>query len=363
MLTSITNRLNTFLLVLSVLIGVSIIAILATRAGAGPLDPPGAPGSTGRNVIFQPASCAGFPITISQAGSYVLGGDITGCPGADGIDITTSNVTLDLDGHIVSGGGNGNGSLTGIKNAGANGQLSIGNGQVQQWGGSGIDLTGSSVARVDHIVATYNGASGVIIDSTSTVTNATTSANTGYGIKVIGTDNSISGCQSEYNGHGIYLPGSSNLVEDCEVASNNAHGITGGSVERIVHNHVHHNKALGISVGDSSDIEDNGVQWNGTGGVSCSSDCSLVRNTINSNTGDGVYLTGGVGVVADNQLFGNTAGGLDILAPVAGYPNVIARNVSTGNAGGNYNIGANNDAGPQTTAAGAGAAATTNVSQ
>ena len=162
MLSSITNRFNTFLLVLIALMAAAIIAILANRANAGSLDPPGPPASTMRNVIFQPASCAGFPIVISQPGSYQLGGDITGCTGKDGIEIATSNVTLDLDGHNVNGGGTGSGSLAGIKNTGANGQLIVKDGHVQQWGGSGIDLTGSSVAQVDHMVATYNGGYGIV---------------------------------------------------------------------------------------------------------------------------------------------------------------------------------------------------------
>lgn len=42
----ITRRLNTFLLALVVLMAAAIIGILATRAGAGSLDPPAAPAST-----------------------------------------------------------------------------------------------------------------------------------------------------------------------------------------------------------------------------------------------------------------------------------------------------------------------------
>lgn len=41
-------RLNTVLLVVLVCIGVAVLAVLATRAQGGPLDPPGAPASTQR---------------------------------------------------------------------------------------------------------------------------------------------------------------------------------------------------------------------------------------------------------------------------------------------------------------------------
>lgn len=102
--TTIAGRLNTLMLALLVLMAAAIIGVLATRAGAGPLDP-GAPASTMYNVIFRPSSCAGFPVVISASGSFQLGSDITGCSGKDGIEIATSNVTIDLNGHNRSGGG------------------------------------------------------------------------------------------------------------------------------------------------------------------------------------------------------------------------------------------------------------------
>ncbi len=373
MMSSIGGRINTFLLVMLVVMAGAIIAILATRASAGPLDPPGTPASTGRNVIFQPADCSGFPIVISQAGSYVLGGDITGCPGADGIEISTSNVTLDLDGHVLSGGGHNSGSLDGIKNVGGNGQLVIKNGEVQQWGQNGINLKLSSVATVDHIEATYNGVAGIVIQATSAVIDSIGSANgantPAAGIQAVAEDNRISGCQADYNsGSGILLQGTGDVLEDCEVASNqgNIAGVAVSDVERIVRNHVHNNVGRGISAGASAVIEDNSVEWNGGAGIECSSNCSVTRNTVASNSGIGVSVSGGVGTITDNVVLANVGHGIDVTGPSPGYANVIARNVSTGNdpahdpSPGNYFIGANNDFGPDNTAAGA-TSPTTNV--
>jgi Protein of unknown function (DUF1566) len=53
---SIFNRLNTFLLVMLVFMAGAIIAILASRASAGPLDPPGAPASTMHTLGDTPPS-------------------------------------------------------------------------------------------------------------------------------------------------------------------------------------------------------------------------------------------------------------------------------------------------------------------
>lgn len=358
MLASMSGRLNTFLLALIVVMAAAIIGILATRAGAGPLDPPGPPASTGRNMIFQPASCAAFPIVISAPGSYQLGGDITGCSGKDGIQITTGNVTLDLASHNVNGGGFTSGSLTGIKNVGANGQIVVRNGQVQQWGQTGVDLTSSSVALVDNVIATYNGDTGIALGSASAVTNSTASANAHVGILTAGSNNRIAGCQADSNtGNGVYLLADGTTVEDCEV-SGNFKGVSGGNIERIERNHIHNNSSDGIYVGTSSTVDENSVFWNGGVGVWCiGNNCAISHNAVGNNNNDGIYVGGAVGVVVDNDVVGNAVVGIFIASPSAGYPNVAARNVATGNAGGNYVVGANNDSGPQGTAAAASSAA------
>ncbi len=267
-------------------------------------------------MIFQPADCSGFPIVISQAGSYVLGGDITGCSGADGIDITTSNVTLDLDGHILSGGGYSSGSYDGIKNVGGNGQLVIKNGQVQQWGLYGIYLLGSSVAEIDQMVVTYNYRYGIVIQATSAITDSTVSANgqydggssSGGSKRRARTTASPDVTSITTRARGSHWCGAGNVVEDwSEVASNTSFGIEGGTIDRIVGNHLHNNSGQGISVGASAVIEDNSAEWNGGDGIECTDNCSVTGNTAAHNTGNGLNVNGGVGVVRDNVAFGNTA--------------------------------------------------------
>lgn len=352
----ISHRANTILLVAILAVGIGIVAMLASGARGGPLDPPGAPGSTMHNIIYQPASCAGFPIVIGTPGSYLLGADITGCPGKDGIQITTSNVTLDLAGHNVNGGGTASGSLAGIKNVGANGQLSILNGRIQLWGGSGVDLTGSATARIDRVVATNNGGNGVIIDVTSTVMNTTASANgvngVAAGIKTLGTNNRIASCQADYNtGWGIWILGTGNVVEDCEVGGNNLAGIDAYNISRIVRNHAHNNGGSGINAGDSSTVEDNSVAWNGGYGIICEPNrCSVRGNSATANSLNGITVTGGMSAVDGNYALGNVGTGIWVRAPSAGYPNVVLRNVAASNGIANYFVGVNNDYAPIVTA-------------
>src|SRR5205823_2224035 len=112
----------------------------------GPLDPTGAPGSTGKNVITS------LPVTISQPGSYVLNGNLTcsACTGGQsGINVTASFVTIDLQGF----------KLEGVSGAGygiaANGtyNLVVRNGTLLTWPfGAIFDSTGGGVV-VENITA------------------------------------------------------------------------------------------------------------------------------------------------------------------------------------------------------------------
>ena len=56
MFASISGRVNTLLLMLLLVVGVATVVVLARSAGAGPLDPPGAPASTMKSLDEVPGS-------------------------------------------------------------------------------------------------------------------------------------------------------------------------------------------------------------------------------------------------------------------------------------------------------------------
>jgi hypothetical protein len=68
--------------------GDGVILIDQNRALAGNVTPVDAPG---------------FPVTITQPGSYRLSGNLTAGANVSGIEILASNVTLDLNGFTISG--------------------------------------------------------------------------------------------------------------------------------------------------------------------------------------------------------------------------------------------------------------------
>lgn len=107
-----------------------------------------------------PGDAAGFPVTISQPGSYRLSGNLTVPGGTDGIVIGTSGVTLDLNGFSINkSGGPGGQAIT--DNEVALSRITIRNGQINGFS-TGIRLVFSShVVVEDMILGTI--ASGVSI--------------------------------------------------------------------------------------------------------------------------------------------------------------------------------------------------------
>jgi hypothetical protein len=279
------TRINTGLLVFIALTGVVLVTMMATRAYGGPLDPPGPVASTQSNVVYQPASCAGFPIVISTPGSYRLGGNIAGCTGKDGIQITTGNVTLDLAGFTVSGVP---GSLAGIKNVGANSKLSIANGILTSWGVAGIDMAGSSTARLDNLIAAYNTGNGFELGGTNTLSHSSATANSGNGISssVSATNVTIVDCNADYNTlRGISALGPAAVIDGCTVGNNSGDGIRVGTLAKVTNNDVHNNGGIGVNADHSCMIEHNVSQWNGSWGfkVQPPGNCSVIGNKATAN--------------------------------------------------------------------------------
>ncbi len=141
--------------------GALAIALLAAVAGiiqAGPLDPPGTPGSTLPQVEPRiPISSA--PFTISQPGSYFVTNNLYAASG-DGITVAADAVDIDLNGFTLDGPGMGVGD--GITDGGATrSDVTVKNGTVRSWGDDGIDLASSLNVRIANISAHYNGGSGI----------------------------------------------------------------------------------------------------------------------------------------------------------------------------------------------------------
>ena len=170
-----------------------------------------------------PGDTPGFPVTISQSGSYRLTGNLTVADLATtGISVVSDNVTIDLNGFsslgpvVCTNGGSdctqGTGEGIGIDGR-SNLGITVRNGVVQGMGGNGILLGGR--ARVEGVTAV---------------------SNRGYGINIRPQSNSFLGggvainCIAEENGiGGIHVSIATGCVADLNATSSQleAFGNTG----------------------------------------------------------------------------------------------------------------------------------------
>ena len=300
---------------------------------------------------------------ISQPGSYYLTGPVQGQNGQHGLWIMTGGVTIDLNGFELVGGA---GSLTGIRVAAPGlSNITIFNGTVRSWGGSGVDMmffepvgvqlrdvkaAGNAFAgirvfsgQIDSCTATANGREGIITGA-AVVTNCHASYNEFSGIE-LGTGSSAVGCISTNNRTtGIYATGTGVVVADSTASNNTYSGIIvgwGGVVRNCTSSS---NGGIGIQAGARALISGCAATSNGTIGISAAVDNHILNNSSHNNgqTGSGAGISVAQG---GNRIEGNTCNGNRVGFLVGFSGNLIVRNSGRNN-GVDWEIAANNAHGP-----------------
>lgn len=139
----------------------------------------------------------GWPVTIDAPGSYRLTGDLSPPANTTAIDITASQVTLDLGGFSITESNSCSGipvttctttlGNAGIKANAANQQaVTVRNGTVAGMGGAGVDGSSTRAMVVEDVRSGGNGASGIVVGDASRVVRCQASLNFGTGIHMIG---------------------------------------------------------------------------------------------------------------------------------------------------------------------------------
>ncbi|HTO53309.1 MAG TPA: right-handed parallel beta-helix repeat-containing protein [Myxococcota bacterium] len=175
-----------------------VIEINATTAAAGGVTPGDDPG---------------FPVQITQRGSYRLTGDLVVPPEASaGIVISAAGVRLDLNGFTVSSSTTCSGAPPSCIATGAGigidastaDSVSVRNGRVTGFSTKGISLfTGG---HVDDVTVDNNGGPGVVGDVATVVKDSTVRLNGGAGVTV-GADSRVAGNVVSTNaGAGVVAP-------------------------------------------------------------------------------------------------------------------------------------------------------------
>jgi hypothetical protein len=225
-----------------------------------------------------PGDAAGYPVTISQPGSYVLGSNLNVPPNQIGIDVRNHEVTIDGAGYRMHGGVPGRASI-GIRNA-FNG-LTITDVTIVWFKTAGIwSNTGDSVA-LDNVRVLVNG-----------------SGTTGYGVLLRDFVN-IRNSNISLNATGISCRDSCH-VESSIASNNRLDGIRVGAGGHVRGSTIRNNGSSGISGLEFVHVEGNLIASNGYRGVRLESGL-LLGSTIADN-GDYALWDNGSG---DTGFAGN----------------------------------------------------------
>ncbi len=333
----------------------SLSVASATRAG-DLTPPPGPIAPTMKNLDrVEPRTPVGTDTTpgsgtdlfrITQSGSYYLTSNIAVPVGTTGIQIASSDVTLDLNGFTMGGGGVPGGTT--IASSAGTSNITVRNGHIE-FCNQGVMLSTSSSCIVVDISVRDCASSGILvgpnsvvercavrgspfvgfsIDSGSTVTSCTATGCTNAGFFTSGAGVTLTGCSAFDNiGPGFLINGGRNTVHNCTATTNRADGfrissecfISGCTAAR----NGNGGDGAGILViGNDVRIEGNNCTGNDRGIDVNSIGNFIARNTCSGNTTNWDVVAGNVILVVNAATAGvavvGNAGGV---APGSTDPN------------------------------------------
>ncbi len=233
-----------------------------------------------------PGDEPGFPVTLSQPGSYRLAGNLT-VPDADtsAIVITASGVTLDLNGFSIAGPllctggpavtcpatGKGNGIETANAPAASPRGVRVFNGSVRGMGLMGILLSGDG-SSVEHVIGEQNAGGGMSV--AGNVSQSAATRNGSFGIIGLNVRDS----------NAVQNVGDGIIVDSGGVATGNVSSANGG---------------LGMAVFNGT-ATGNTIFVNTMFGIRANCPSALIGNTIVGNSG-GTIDAQGTGCVQANN--------------------------------------------------------------
>jgi len=242
---------------------------LATGAFAqGSLTPPGAPAPAMKTLgqVEPRMPISSLPYTIGQPGSYYLSKNLALAGAGDGITIAADNVTLDLMGFSLTGGGSsGYGILSQSKN------LVVKNGQLRGWGENGIGLAGATGAVLKDLCSADNGRNGFHVGANALVGDCVATGNSDGGFRSEAGSNRFVRCRSQGNYFGFHLSAAANQIKECEALG----------------------CFIGIYASSNSVVEGNTVIGNGDVGIKLTGTGSHIANNIVKGNGDNYDLATG----------------------------------------------------------------------
>lgn len=289
-------------------------------------------------------------LTISSPGSYVLTDHVTMTASVTCVNITSSDVTLDLNGHTITG----NASVTSGINGASMGRIHVFNGTIRNFGNKGVIL--GSYCRLRDVTIESSGDNGLETGEGSHIFRVNAVSNKGNGIKT-GSHSLVESCTARSNGskggragiyagnyctikdcvssgnsntantnvdsYGIYAGAGSTIFNNACFSNNNsttynggeAYGIYASSGSTVANNVCFQNQginqgtdAIGIYAGSGSNVTGNTSSDNmasGDGGdsigISCGADSVIKDNNCRTNHAHGSTLANAIGIAATSN--------------------------------------------------------------
>lgn len=330
-------------------------ALVIAAIALGPLNPPsGAVVSTNKTLAeVEPRIAINSTNTpgdtnssfrITQPGSYYLTGNITGESGKYGIEISSTGVTIDLNGFELRGVP---GSFDGISNVGFSiERTSVRNGTVREWGGSGIRLNSNSFSgSLESIIATQNGNTGIAVGNAYTVSRCSSYLNTGDGFSTP-TTTSFLQCVSRNNSGSGFSVNIGCTLSHCSAVENAGNGFQSFFQGNAFSHCVASANTNGFMLASETHITNCNARANTADGIRATSGCVIIANNCAGNGagtgGDGasIHVTG-----SDNRIEGNNCITSDRGIDIDAAGNIILKNTCSGNTT-NWDIAAGNHYGP-----------------
>jgi hypothetical protein len=282
---------------------------------------------------------------ISQPGSYILTGNVTMTSALSCIQITSSDVTLELNGHTIVGFGLG-GSDIGIDATAAD-RINIRNGTVRGFGGGGIVV--GNFSQLHDLNIRSCGGNGITASFDAEVARVKSVDNDQWGIqtnqRALIADSNFVGNNNLGNFGGIQILGGLSTIRHCRSNSNTPSG--SGALTTI-----------GIDANNGSTVEHCTVYLNGQVGAAASigiqiGDFAVARNNSvianwgpDAAAGATVYgIKAGINnQILDNSIIGNQVpdppgGGSAFGIHVSHHCQIRGNHIEGSNGNGNESIG------------------------
>jgi hypothetical protein len=265
-----------------------------------------------------PTPITACPYTITAAGNYAVTQNLTAAGTCISFAAALDGVTIDLQGHTITGSGSGDGiacvlpGFSGSTGAGGCNNLIVANGAVRGFGG-GVVLEGNSNTVINIVSEANDG-------------DASAGSGFGFGIVTLGSADLVENSAANGNSAGG-IGGAPATVDNCSASNNGGGGISA----TVVNNSEADGNYLGInanSVFNSTarrNGQGNGVQG-GAGGISIGGfGPAIINSTANDNSGFGIQ---GTGIVLGNTANQNTGAGIALTCPASASGNTAVNNAS-----------------------------------